>query len=114
MRFHINRLRGQAIVTQGAAADGFYLLQEGAAAAYVDWDDGERGAQRLELCRYGPGDFFGERGLLTGAGRLASVVSVGPSVVCRVERAAFFRLLAGLGPVLQARYDVALPMAARR
>jgi CRP-like cAMP-binding protein len=102
--------RVQVIVMQGAAADGFYLVREGAAAAYVEWDDGARGAQRMALCRYGPGDFFGEQAMLTGAGRLATVVSVGECVTVRLDRAAFFRLLAGLGPVSQARYAVALPV----
>ena len=104
---------GQEIVTQGAAADGFYLLQEGTAAAYAVWEGGEGGAQRVELCRYGPGDFFGERALLTGAARLATVVSVGACVAARLDRAAFFRLAAALPAVSQARYPVALPPAAR-
>jgi CRP-like cAMP-binding protein len=97
-------------VTQGAAADGFYLLHEGAAAAYAEWDDGEGAAQRADLCRYGPGDFFGERALLTGAARLATVVSVGPCVAARLDRAHFFRLVARLPLLSQARYPVALPI----
>ncbi len=94
-------------------ADDFYLLQEGAAAAYAEWGDGKSGAQRVELCRYGPGDFFGERGLLTGAARLATVVSLGPCVAARLDRGSFLRLLAHLPAVAHARYAVALPLSAR-
>ncbi|MFO0627095.1 MAG: cytochrome P450 [Polyangiales bacterium] len=57
---------GEVVVREGDAADAFYVLREGRVRV-------ERGGR--VLCALGPGDFFGEMGLLLGGVRTATVVA---------------------------------------
>lgn len=99
----------QVIVAQGDVADSFYILAEGAAAAYVDWEQSDGAPRRIDLCRYGPGDFFGERGLLGSGARVATVVSVGGCVALRMARASFARLAGWMHGVADCRYPLRIP-----
>ena len=91
---------------QGDPADSFHILADGAALAYVEWEASDTARRRADLCRYGPGDFFGERGLLTSSGRLATVVSAGGCVTFRMERLSFLRLAGWRHGVSDWRYAV--------
>src|SRR5205823_1152864 len=77
--------RGTQIVLQGDAGDRFYLIARGAFEVLAD--------NRPQV-RLGPGDYFGERALLDGAARAATVVAVEPGRVFVLERQAFNTLLA--------------------
>jgi CRP-like cAMP-binding protein len=105
----LNHSRLQVIVAQGDVADSFFIMADGAAAAYVEWEEGDKTLRRRELCRYGQGDFFGERGLLGGTGRLATVVSVGGCAALRMDRAAFLRLVGWMHGVADKQYPVHVP-----
>ena len=50
------------------------------------------GAER-EVNRLGPGEFFGEIGLLKGAPRVATVRALEPSELLRLDQPAFERLV---------------------
>lgn len=67
---------GVDIVVEGAPAHAFYAVVDGAVAVHHQGD---------EIARLGPGDTFGERGLLDRAPRNASVTTVEPSTVLRIE-----------------------------
>jgi CRP-like cAMP-binding protein len=57
---------GQSLLRQGAPADAFFVIDRGRAS--VKRDD-------QQIADLGPGDFFGELGLLRGGERTASVVA---------------------------------------
>jgi putative ABC transport system ATP-binding protein len=64
---------GAAMIRQGAAGDKFYLIRSGRVSVRQ-----ESGAGRAELATLGEGEFFGERALVTGEPRNATVVAAGP------------------------------------
>ena len=63
---------GHQLVREGAFAHEFFLIEDGEAAVL---QDGER------VATLGPGDFFGEIGLLETERRTASVVATTPMEV---------------------------------
>jgi ABC-type bacteriocin/lantibiotic exporter with double-glycine peptidase domain/CRP-like cAMP-binding protein len=75
---------GEDIVRQGDPADGFYVLARGHARAIRE----ENGAE-VPLGMLGPGDSFGESGLLEQSPRKATVRAEGPVTVLRLEPALF-------------------------
>ena len=71
---------GRTLITQGTAADSFYLLLNGEATVRVDGHD------RPGL---GPGSFFGEISMLDRGPATATVVTSGPSKVMVMSHAQF-------------------------
>jgi hypothetical protein len=67
---------GVDVVVQGAPAHAFYAVIDGSVIVHRD---------NAEVARLGPGDYFGERGLLDNAPRNASVTTAEPSTVLRLE-----------------------------
>ena len=63
---------GDLLVREGASAHEFFLIEDGEAAVL---EDGER------VAVLGPGDFFGEIGLVETGRRTASVVATTPMEV---------------------------------
>lgn len=59
------------IVRQGEASDRFYVVTRGRARVVQQKDH-----QLRQMAELGPGDFFGEVGLMTGAPRTADVVAI--------------------------------------
>ena len=86
------------IVTEGEEADSMFVIMHGkAVVSKEDGPDVER------LATYGPGDCFGERALLTGETRAATVAAEG-SVICLRLGAAPFRELIGQVPAVAALF----------
>jgi predicted MFS family arabinose efflux permease len=71
---------GHAVVTQGEEADAFYVIEDGGMAVS---SHGEAEVERA-LPALGPGDYFGEIGLLEQMPRTATVTADRPSKVLRV------------------------------
>ncbi len=67
---------GVDVVVQGAPAHAFYAVMEGRVVVRRDG---------TEVARLGPGDHFGERGLLDNAPRNATVATTEPSTLLRLE-----------------------------
>jgi small-conductance mechanosensitive channel/CRP-like cAMP-binding protein len=63
-------LEGETIVTEGDHSTELFVLMKGDAIVYKN-----RNSQNVELARLNKGDFFGERSLLLGEPRSASVVA---------------------------------------
>lgn len=59
---------GTVIVAEGATPDAFYIVEDGVVAVKVRKDE-----EDLELTRLGNDAYFGEKGLLDGTPRSASV-----------------------------------------
>jgi CRP-like cAMP-binding protein len=62
---------GEQVIAQGSVGDAFYVVCEGAVRVLRELSPG----QVQELTTLGPGEFFGEMALLSGAPRSASVHS---------------------------------------
>ncbi len=90
---------GEAIVLQGQAADAFFVIDEGQVRVEVD---------AMPRRGLGPGEFFGEIGLLRDVPRTATVTASGPVSALVIEREQF---LAGVGG--HARSAIAAEAVAR-
>ena len=77
---------GAVVVMQGTPAEAFYVVEEGTLAVT---STGEGGGPARDLASLGPGDYFGEIGLLAGIPRTATVTSRSESILWRISGAAF-------------------------
>jgi CRP-like cAMP-binding protein len=80
----VNLAPGQAAVEEGDPGDAFYAIQSGQAEVL-------RGEGRIQAL--GPGDHFGEIALLLDVPRTATVRSLTPVRLFRLDRAGFDRLV---------------------
>ncbi|MFN2419016.1 MAG: MFS transporter, partial [Candidatus Limnocylindria bacterium] len=80
---------GRAIVRQGDPADRFYLIGEGTVRVTQAADGGEE----VHLRDLGPGDVFGEIGLLRRTPRTATVTAATPGTLLALEAGAFLDLV---------------------
>ncbi|CAB9498224.1 MAP kinase-activated protein kinase 2 (Fragment) [Seminavis robusta] len=92
---------GDRIITKGEIGDNFYIIQEGTAKVH---DIGQREGQFIEQSM-GAGAFFGERALLTGEPRNASITATSERCVLLKLGREEFKVV--LGP-LQAAIDRAM------
>jgi len=76
---------GTAVVTEGSEADAMYVIVEGAITVTARAD----GIADVEVAQLGPGDYFGEIGLLEGAARNATCTAITTCQVLRVDGASF-------------------------
>jgi CRP/FNR family transcriptional regulator, cyclic AMP receptor protein len=67
---------GKRIVAEGGYSNQFYAIEEGTAKV-------ERGGE--EIAELGPGDVFGEQGLLEKQERSATVTSTSPIKLIKIE-----------------------------
>lgn len=86
---------GETLVEPGTVLYSLFIVGEGVLSV-TQRDD--RGA--TEVLRFGPGDYFGEIGLLTGASSDASVTALAPSAVLELSKE-------DLTPILEARPEIA-------
>ena len=82
-------LRNRTIIKAGDATDSLYIVIAGRVKVQMSDDEGKE----VILSVLGPGDFFGEMGLLDGAPRAASVVTVEQSEFVLVAKEDFKVLL---------------------
>ena len=90
---------GAAVVRQGDSADRFYLIADG--TVRVTQAQPDRGPD-VHLRDLGPGDIFGEIGLLRRSPRTATVTANEPGMLLSLDGDAF-RDLVGSGPGLSTR-----------
>jgi MFS family permease len=88
---------GQVVIRQGDAADRFYLVASGSLRVTQVGGEEERTLRDL-----GPGDVFGEIGLLRGVPRTATVTALSDGRLFALEAADFAELV-GSGPGLGSR-----------
>ncbi len=88
-RFDVLSLQpGETVLHRGDVADSLYCVLSGELAAVLEHDDGSETTIRL----LGPGQFFGEIGLLQGSPRTATVRTLTHARVYRIEAADFHDL----------------------
>ena len=93
LREHLEWLEidsGETLMAQGEAGDSMFLVMSGRLRAYIRDENGQERAVR-EMSR---GQVIGEMSLYTGAPRSATVVAIRDSVLIRLDKAAFNKLLA--------------------
>jgi MFS family permease len=86
---------GEQIIRQGDPADFFYVIGEGTVEVTQSSADGKVSVLR----QMGPGEFFGEIGLLSGIPRTASVTAVTDGTLISLRGDAFLELVSA-GPGL--------------
>ncbi len=89
----------EVVIRQGDAADRFYVI---AAGEFAVTQHQPNVAQQVELRRMGPGEVFGEIGLLSGVPRTATVTAAGAGTLLSLDGAEFLELV-GSGPGLTSR-----------
>lgn len=87
---------GESIVRQGEAGHSLFFISSGKVGVFVD----QPGRDRVCVGELGPGQFFGERSLLTGEGRSATVSALGDAVMVELGKEAF-------GSILKAKPELA-------
>ncbi len=87
---------GENIVVQGETGHSLFFIESGKVGVSVE----QPGRARVSVGELGPGQFFGERSLLTGEVRSATVSALGDTGVVELGKAAF-------ASVLQAKPDMA-------
>jgi NTE family protein len=86
---------GTTLMAEGEPGDSMYISVSGRLRAYVRQDDGSARMVR-EMSR---GQVIGEMSLFTGELRSATVVAIRDSVLVRLEKADFDRLIAASAPI---------------
>jgi len=86
---------GDTLLQPGTVLQSLFLIGSGVLS--ISRHEGER---KVELLRLGPGDHFGEIGLLTGTPSVATITALTPATVYELSKA-------DLAPILEARPQVA-------
>jgi small-conductance mechanosensitive channel/CRP-like cAMP-binding protein len=87
--------KGETLVEPGVVLQSLFIVGSGVLSFTRDGIEGE-----MELLRLGPGEHFGEIGLLTGAAATARISALTPTTVYELAKA-------DLTPILEARPPVA-------
>ena len=87
--------KGDTLIEPGSVLQSLFIVGNGVLSVARTDSRGE-----TELLRFGPGDTFGEIGLLTGASCGASVTALAPSTVYELAKT-------DLAPILEARPQIA-------
>src|SRR5215469_5635563 len=86
---------GEILVEPGAVLQSLFIVGSGVLSFTREEIEGD-----IELLRLGPGDHFGEIGMLTGAGAVAKLTALIPTTVYELAKA-------DLTPILEARPQIA-------
>ena len=78
---------GEDVVRQGDVADALYVIYSGTLKVMSRRQDNDQ----IELASLGPGDYFGEIGLLQGIPRTATVTATSPGRLLRIAGPAFLQ-----------------------
>jgi CRP-like cAMP-binding protein len=73
--------RGETLVKPGRVLNALFLIGRGVLSATCDAIEGE-----IELERFGPGDHYGEIGMLTGSPSIAKIAALTPVVVYELAK----------------------------
>ncbi|HEY9164095.1 MAG TPA: cyclic nucleotide-binding domain-containing protein, partial [Magnetovibrio sp.] len=81
--------KDSVIVKQGDEGGSMFILAEGLMEVLVNQPDGTQ----IKVADLAPGTFFGEKSLLTGDPRSATVVCVAESIICEITKSCISTLL---------------------
>jgi len=86
---------GEVVIRQGEPADRFYIVEHGSYSV----TQRARDDQTRELRTLGPGDVFGELGLLNAAPRSATVAAVADGLLLALDGPAFQAMVSGAASI---------------
>jgi CRP-like cAMP-binding protein len=87
---------GEYVVKKGDEGDAFYVIQEGK----IMVRDIEVGGQKYEDNELGPGDYFGERALVTKEPRAANCVAATNGIALVVDSDTFTKVMGNLSQLV--------------
>lgn len=90
-------VEGDVIIKQGDIGESFFIMMEGTASVTQSQLGGLNYVTLLDL---GPGDYFGERALLTKEPRAANVIASSKCVCLQIGKTAFEEVLGPLQPII--------------
>jgi len=97
---------GEQVIRQGDPGDSMFVIMSGG----VEVEAGDGSGPPVKLAALGPGDYFGEMSLMTGAPRVATVTTLGETRLLEIGKESFRSILAahpelveGLGRSLRLR-----------
>jgi len=93
---------GEYVIRMGEKGESMYIIESGEAVAT---QVSKKDKKEVELNRMKPGEYFGERALLTNQKRAANVKAVGTLKVAVIDRATFERLLGGCKKLMTRKLD---------
>ena len=91
---------GEHIIRQGDDGNEFYIIQEGEASCTIRKDPSNAAEKPKEVLKLGPGQYFGERALLSNAKRAANVVASTNIVALMLDRGRFEKYLGELKTII--------------
>lgn len=77
------------VVKQGTSGESMFILAEGLLEVFINQPDGTQ----VKVADLAPGTFFGEKSLLTGEPRSATILCVSESVICEITKNCMMSLL---------------------
>lgn len=83
---------GRRVIREGRIPSHLYVVVSGELEV---WSTGDRGDTEMLVNTLGPGDHFGEVGLIEGMPSTATVKTVGPCRLLRISAVAFLEVAAG-------------------
>ncbi|MCQ2815772.1 MAG: cyclic nucleotide-binding domain-containing protein [archaeon] len=99
-----NFTKGDYIIKEGETGDVFYILEEGSCDAVKQKEPGK--PPEVLKSYSNPGDYFGERALITGEKRFASMTATSDNVkVICIDRFSFERLLGPAMDIMKRNMD---------
>ena len=78
------------IMAEGAPGDSLYILKKGTVQVYINAPDN---VEKIILSKLEEGDYFGEMALITGEPRSASIESITPVSLLRLDKEGFDKIL---------------------
>jgi cAMP-dependent protein kinase regulator len=88
--------KGDVIVTKGTVGDAFYVLQEGT----IQVQDIEVGGKTYENMTLGPGEYFGERAIVTREPRTANCVATTSGIALCVDSDTFSKVMGNMSQLI--------------
>ena len=102
--------KGDVLVKKGDVGDAFYVIREGKVAVR----DIEVGGKVCEDMVLGPGDFFGERALVTQEPRMANCIASTAGITLCVDRETFSKVMGDMHNLVLKATDKRLLVSQRR
>lgn len=91
------------VIKEGEEGNSFYLIMTGEAIATKTIEPGK---PPHEVFKYKPGDYFGERALLSNEPRAANIIATTQLQVVALDRHSFKRLLGPMEEILKRNMDI--------
>ncbi len=87
---HVEFPQNILIIEQGARGDSLFIIKKGSVQVFINAPDDD---EKIVLSKLDAGDYFGEMALITGEPRSASIETITPVSLLRLEKDGFDKIL---------------------